>query len=96
LLVLDESTSDLDSESESLVQESLNRLMKGRTTVVIAHRLSTVINADQICVVKEGKIAEIGTHEDLMQKKGFYYTLMSTQVSAFTPEPIVLNPTTLL
>ena len=96
LLVLDESTSALDSESESLVQESLNRLMKGRTTVVIAHRLSTVINADQICVVKEGKIAEIGTHEDLMMKKGFYYSLMSTQMASFTPEPIVLNPTTLL
>jgi ABC-type multidrug transport system fused ATPase/permease subunit len=94
LLVLDESTSALDSESEALVQDSLNRLMKGRTTVVIAHRLSTVINADQICVVKEGKIAEIGTHENLMQKKGFYYSLMSTQVSAYTPEPLGLTPST--
>jgi ABC-type transport system involved in Fe-S cluster assembly fused permease/ATPase subunit len=69
--------------------------MKGRTTVVIAHRLSTVINADQICVVKEGKIAEIGKHEELMAKKGFYYTLMSTQVSAYSQEPI-LSTTTLL
>lgn len=89
LLVLDESTSALDSESEALVQESLTRLMKGRTTVVVAHRLSTVISADQIAVVKDGQIAEIGTHHDLMKKKGFYHSLMSTQLNAFEGTPVL-------
>lgn len=86
LLILDESTSALDSESEKLVQDSLSTLMHGRTTLVIAHRLSTIKNADKICVVKDGRIAEEGSHEYLMRKKGFYHQLMSTQINAFKAE----------
>jgi ABC-type multidrug transport system fused ATPase/permease subunit len=87
LLILDESTSALDSESEALVQESLSRLMSKRTTVVIAHRLSTIINADQICVVREGKIAEVGVHKELMEKRGYYYSLMNTQMNNYQLMP---------
>jgi ABC-type multidrug transport system fused ATPase/permease subunit len=87
LLILDESTSALDSESEALVQESLSRLMSNRTTVVIAHRLSTIINADQICVVREGKIAEVGVHKELMEKRGYYYSLMNTQMNNYQLMP---------
>ena len=83
LQVLDEATSALDSESEALVQDALDKLIKGRTSVVIAHRLSTVIKADQIAVVKDGTIAETGKHEDLMDKRGYYFNLMSTQMSAY-------------
>ena len=88
--VLDEATSALDSESEALVQDALDQLIKGRTTVVIAHRLSTVIGADQIVVVKGGTIAETGKHEVLMARKGFYYNLMSTQMSAYDVQPVAM------
>lgn len=70
LLILDEATSSLDNESERLVQEALNTLMKGRTTVVIAHRLSTIREADCIAFIKDGKVAELGTHDELMQIEG--------------------------
>jgi ABC-type multidrug transport system fused ATPase/permease subunit len=83
LLILDEATSALDAESEALVQDALGRLIEGRTTVVIAHRLSTVINADQIAFVKDGTVAEVGTHESLMARKGLYYGLMSMQMSGY-------------
>ena len=85
--VLDEATSALDSESEALVQDALDKLIKGRTTVIIAHRLSTVIGADQIVVVKGGTIAETGKHDALMTNKGFYFNLMSTQMSAYEVQP---------
>jgi ABC-type multidrug transport system fused ATPase/permease subunit len=84
LKVLDESTSALDSESEAYVQESLAKLMKNRTTVVIAHRLSTIVNADQICLVANGQVQEVGTHQELMQLKGRYFNLMSTQLQGFS------------
>jgi ABC-type multidrug transport system fused ATPase/permease subunit len=91
LLILDESTSALDSESEAAVQESLLRLMKGRTTVVVAHRLSTIRNADNICVVREGRVVEQGTHGVLMSRaNGFYKALMSTQIAGF--ENVVSTP----
>ncbi|KAE9617329.1 putative peptide-transporting ATPase [Lupinus albus] len=83
ILILDEATSALDAASERLVQDALNHLMKGRTTLVIAHRLSTVQNAHQIALVTDGGIAEIGTHLELVAKKGHYASLVSTQRLAF-------------
>jgi len=79
ILLLDEATSALDSESEILVQESLNNLMKGRTTFVIAHRLSTVIHADKIFVIENGRIVESGTHQELIQQDGLYSKLCEVQ-----------------
>ena len=79
ILILDEATSNLDTESESYIQESLARLMKGRTSFVIAHRLSTIRQADQILVIENGKIAEQGTHDTLIEKKGRYYDLYTYQ-----------------
>ncbi|MDE6360690.1 MAG: ABC transporter ATP-binding protein/permease [Muribaculaceae bacterium] len=79
VLILDEATSALDSESEKLVQQALERLMKGRTTLVIAHRLSTIRNADLICVMHEGRIVERGTHEELLSLGGYYSHLVEMQ-----------------
>lgn len=79
ILILDEATSSLDTESEKWVQDAINNLMKDRTSVVIAHRLSTVRHADEIIVLHEGKIAERGKHEDLIQQKGIYHRLVSMQ-----------------
>ena len=81
VLVLDEATSHLDAESESLIRQALNRLMEGRSTLVIAHRLSTVRNADKIIVLDEGKVVEVGSHEQLMSNGGLYSSLVSAQVS---------------
>ena len=79
ILVLDEATSALDTESERVVQEALNRLMVGRTSIIIAHRLSTIKNADRILVLDKGKLAEDGTHEELMNKNGLYAHLYQIQ-----------------
>jgi ATP-binding cassette, subfamily B, bacterial len=79
ILILDEATSHLDTRSEALIQEALERLMVGRTSVVIAHRLSTVRSADQILVIDEGRLAEQGTHDQLVERGGLYATLHSTQ-----------------
>ena len=82
ILLLDEATSALDSQSEQLVQEALARFTKGRTTLVIAHRLSTVENADLICVMEDGQIVEMGRHADLIAQGGIYARLARTQLTA--------------
>ncbi|MBK9293055.1 MAG: ABC transporter ATP-binding protein [Oligoflexia bacterium] len=79
ILILDEATSSLDSESEKLVQQALDQLMEGRTTFVIAHRLSTIQNADRIVVLSDGKIVEQGRHAELLQKQGTYFSLHKHQ-----------------
>jgi subfamily B ATP-binding cassette protein MsbA len=79
ILILDEATSNLDTESEALIQKSLAELMKGRTTFVIAHRLSTIRQANQILVIEQGKVAEQGTHTELIESKGRYFELFTYQ-----------------
>ncbi|HXV87054.1 MAG TPA: ATP-binding cassette domain-containing protein, partial [Gemmatimonadales bacterium] len=79
ILILDEATSSLDSESEALIQEALGHLMKGRTTFVIAHRLSTIRRADQILVMERGEIVERGTHASLYARRGRYYEMYTRQ-----------------
>ncbi|OIK09137.1 multidrug ABC transporter ATP-binding protein [Bacillus sp. MUM 13] len=80
ILILDEATSSIDTITELKIQEALKRLMKGRTSFVIAHRLNTIQQADQILVLQEGRIIERGSHEELLNKKGFYYGLYSSQL----------------
>jgi ATP-binding cassette subfamily B protein len=79
ILILDEATSSLDAESEALVQEALDRLMKDRTTFVIAHRLATVVRADRIIVLKNGQIVESGSHQQLLRARGYYASLVERQ-----------------
>ena len=82
ILILDEATSALDNTTEILIQQALDELCKGRTTLVVAHRLSTIKNADEICVIANGQITEMGTHEALMKKGGVYHDLYSLQFRA--------------
>ena len=82
ILILDEATSNLDTESEQLIQQSMTMLLKDRTTFVIAHRLSTITHADQIVVMDDGEIQETGTHQSLMQKNGVYARMVRRQHDA--------------
>ena len=103
ILILDEATSSLDSESEALIQDGLKSLRRGRTTFVIAHRLSTIRSADQILVLEHGEIVERGTHEELLARGGRYRQLYDKQYrferdrfinpgEDFTPEPAAAVP----
>jgi ATP-binding cassette subfamily B protein len=80
VLVFDEATSALDTESERAVKENIDQLLEGRTSFVIAHRLSTVRDADLILVLEKGRLVEEGRHEDLMKRQGLYYFLVSQQL----------------
>ena len=79
MLILDEATSSIDTRTEVLIQEAFDKLMQGRTSFIVAHRLSTIRSADRILVMKDGKIIEQGTHESLMAKGGFYKDLYNSQ-----------------
>jgi ATP-binding cassette subfamily B protein/subfamily B ATP-binding cassette protein MsbA len=83
ILILDEATSNLDTESEQLIRASLTDLLRGRTTFVIAHRLSTITHADMIVVMMDGRIVESGTHEALLEKRGVYFDMVERQQKSF-------------
>jgi subfamily B ATP-binding cassette protein MsbA len=80
ILLLDEATSALDAESESLIKDAISKLMTGRTSIVVAHRLSTIQDADAIIVMQNGKIVEQGTHEELLDINGTYFDLVQKQM----------------
>lgn len=79
ILILDEATSSVDTRTELLIQSALRQLLRGRTSFVIAHRLSTICHADQVLFIQEGRIAERGTHQELLAKQGAYYELYMSQ-----------------
>lgn len=89
ILILDEATASVDTETEIYIQKALEDLTKGRTTVSVAHRLSTLRNADQLVVIEDGKITERGTHEELMAQKGTYHRLAVIQSQAMSKRGIV-------
>jgi ABC-type multidrug transport system fused ATPase/permease subunit len=84
ILILDEATSNIDTETELLIQDAINRILKGRTTLIVAHRLSTIQHADKIIVMSKGEIKEIGNHQELLSKQGMYYDLYTLQYSEST------------
>lgn len=86
ILILDEATSALDSVTENYIQDSLDNLIKGRTTIVIAHRLSTLSKMDRILVFDQGKIVEEGSHAQLLAKEGYYSKMWQMQAGGFLPE----------
>ena len=79
MLILDEATSNIDTRTELKIQESFDNLMEGRTCFIVAHRLSTITNADKILVMNKGNVIEQGTHKELLEKKGFYFNLYNSQ-----------------
>jgi len=88
ILILDEATSNVDTETERLVQEALHQLIRGRTSIIIAHRLSTLQNVDKVLVLKHGKVEEFGTRQELMKQKGTYYNLIKLQAELSRETPI--------
>ena len=91
LLILDEATSALDTESEYMIQQALDRLIQGRTTFAIAHRLSTLRNANRLVVIDGHRIAEVGTHNELLEKKGIYYGLVKAQLQMQGEKPELMG-----
>jgi ABC-type multidrug transport system fused ATPase/permease subunit len=91
VLLLDEATSALDSESEKQIQMALDRLAAGKTVIAIAHRLSTILSADQIVVMDAGRIKEVGTHSELLDKSGYYRRLYDMQFNPQNEEPSTSN-----
>ena len=83
MLILDEATSNVDTRTERAIQEALRQVMRNRTSIIIAHRLSTIRDADRIIVLDHGRIAESGTHRDLLARKGRYHDLYMTQFAGF-------------
>ena len=79
ILVLDEATSSIDTENEKVILEAIHSILKNRTSITVAHRLSTVVGADEIIVLKQGEILEKGTHKELLMKKGYYFDLYKNQ-----------------
>ena len=82
MLILDEATSSVDIQTEYLIKQSINKLTEGRTSIIIAHRLATIQNADKILVMDQGRIVESGNHSDLMEQKGYYSRLFELQFSS--------------
>ena len=87
MLILDEATSNIDTRTEMKIQEAFNLIMQGRTSFIVAHRLSTIKNADVILVMNKGNVIEQGNHEELMKKKGFYYNLYTSQFLRMKKNP---------
>ena len=82
VLILDEATSSVDIQTENLIKHSINKLTEGRTSIIIAHRIATIQNADKILVLDQGRIVESGTHSDLLKQKGYYNRLFELQFSS--------------
>ena len=93
ILILDEATSSVDNETEGAIQRSMERIAVGRTTIIIAHRLSTVRNADRIYVLEQGKLSEQGNHDTLVQDDGIYATLWSVQTGEHNRQLVTDAPT---
>ncbi|HEX2897544.1 MAG TPA: ABC transporter ATP-binding protein, partial [candidate division Zixibacteria bacterium] len=85
-LILDEATSSVDTETEQLIQKALEELMKGRTSIIVAHRLSTIEKADKIIVMHHGQVREMGRHDELLKQRGIYYKLYEMQYKSQLPE----------